>query len=64
MATDELPLSSIAAIDHELRERIDGELSDENLEAIAELNRRRAELSKASLFDEARGLLARIAAPA
>ena len=66
MPTDGLPLSEVAQIDQQIRERIDllmsGQRKPEDLTDIAQLNHRRAELTESQLFDEARGLLARIAA--
>lgn len=66
MPDDGLPLSEVAVIDHQIRERVrramDGAPGADDLSAIAELNQRRIEVTTPKLFDEARQILARIAA--
>jgi len=66
MPDDGLPLSQVALIDHEIRERVGrvmtGAPAADDLEQIAVLNRRRVEMTEPTLYKEAEEIFARIAA--
>jgi hypothetical protein len=66
LAPDGLPVSEVGLIDKEIRERIDSYMSDarapDDLARIQILNRQRVEMTKPKLFEEARALIAEIAA--
>jgi hypothetical protein len=61
MPSDDLPLSTAAGIEQQIRARVEEGLTAPNLQEIASLMRQRAGLSDTSLFDEARKLVSRIA---
>jgi hypothetical protein len=61
MSSDDLPLSTAAGIEQQIRARVEEGLTAPNVQEIASLTRQRAELSDTSLFDEARKLVSRIA---
>jgi hypothetical protein len=66
LAEDGLPISEIDQIDAEISERIrslpNGPIADGDLAQIRDLRRRRMEMTRPALFDEARELLDSIAA--
>lgn len=66
LAPDGLPVSEVALVDAEIRERIHSFMGDtpapDDLAKIERLNRRRVEMTTPKLFEEARKAFAAIAA--